>query len=710
MYRLVLHDNHQSGFINPFKTILFAILVFYQAGLGVEVNVGGTTIILPAPKGFTNVTDPYSDTYGWFLDITPETNTLQAVFIPHKNAASLLKGEEVELQRYMMIQTFKNLETSAFTLNDFSEYRKSIREAQEKAKILSHDRMEELLEESNKRLNKRYESHISLSIGEPISLGVVREDVNSITASYLTKVNTSIDDQNTERVMAGTMVNLLVKGKLFYLYIFSRYEEEGDLTWTQEAAHRWTNQVISSNSSSNPLSPSKIISQNTNIPTEVKELLAGTKSTYSIKGHEKAHGIDLSIKYPASWKKDEGVRPHIVQKFTGNSVNSVTPGVMILVMDEMGWETAFFETDDWEELLDEIRMDMVPEGAKYLGGGKTKIDAEPAIWMKYYVEQERSGLKMGMFTLSYAFTFKNRIVLIQGTVIGMLGDYLVLEDSFNSYLPMFQWIENSIVINDKWDSPGSTSLPNSEYWLFALAVSLFITWGIGLLPPVITRFLILRRCISKIAARVFSVSFLVLNIIGFTIMGSESKTHAALFLVAFASYAILRYGSADDDREKERLKAEKEKVQWQEQAKRAKEDARRAEEEKQFKRKHARDRAEAENERKAWEEAAKKAREDARRAKEEAERAKEEAYRKRTGDQNGEGYYSGPRDGRFYANVLGLQGNVSKDQIRKRYRELAAKYHPDRVASLGPKLRIVAEQEMKEINEAYEFLKQRYGL
>jgi DnaJ like chaperone protein len=36
-------------------------------------------------------------------------------------------------------------------------------------------------------------------------------------------------------------------------------------------------------------------------------------------------------------------------------------------------------------------------------------------------------------------------------------------------------------------------------------------------------------------------------------------------------------------------------------------------------------------------------------------------------------------------------------------------YHPDRVAHLGPKLREVAEHEMKEINEAYDFFRRKYG-
>lgn len=50
--------------------------------------------------------------------------------------------------------------------------------------------------------------------------------------------------------------------------------------------------------------------------------------------------------------------------------------------------------------------------------------------------------------------------------------------------------------------------------------------------------------------------------------------------------------------------------------------------------------------------------------------------------------------------VLGVSPSASDDEIKKAYRELAKKYHPDNYA--GSPLADVAEQKMKEINEAYD--------
>lgn len=53
---------------------------------------------------------------------------------------------------------------------------------------------------------------------------------------------------------------------------------------------------------------------------------------------------------------------------------------------------------------------------------------------------------------------------------------------------------------------------------------------------------------------------------------------------------------------------------------------------------------------------------------------------------------------RDYYEVLGVSKNASEDEIKKAYRQLAKKYHPD--INKEPD----AEEKFKEINEAYEVL------
>jgi DnaJ like chaperone protein len=52
--------------------------------------------------------------------------------------------------------------------------------------------------------------------------------------------------------------------------------------------------------------------------------------------------------------------------------------------------------------------------------------------------------------------------------------------------------------------------------------------------------------------------------------------------------------------------------------------------------------------------------------------------------------------------VLQITQNASQEQIKTAYRSLMQQYHPDKVATLGPELRDLAERKSKEINAAYE--------
>jgi len=54
--------------------------------------------------------------------------------------------------------------------------------------------------------------------------------------------------------------------------------------------------------------------------------------------------------------------------------------------------------------------------------------------------------------------------------------------------------------------------------------------------------------------------------------------------------------------------------------------------------------------------------------------------------------------GKDYYKILGISKNASEDDIKKAYRKLALKYHPDKNKAAG------AEERFKEVAESYEVL------
>ena len=60
--------------------------------------------------------------------------------------------------------------------------------------------------------------------------------------------------------------------------------------------------------------------------------------------------------------------------------------------------------------------------------------------------------------------------------------------------------------------------------------------------------------------------------------------------------------------------------------------------------------------------------------------------------------------------ILGINPSASDDEVKKAYREMAKKNHPDKVAYLGEDVRKDAEKKFQEINDAYDKIKKQRGM
>ncbi|MBN8733765.1 MAG: hypothetical protein J0L64_24735 [Acidobacteria bacterium] len=95
--------------------------------------------------------------------------------------------------------------------------------------------------------------------------------------------------------------------------------------------------------------------------------------------------------------------------------------------------------------------------------------------------------------------------------------------------------------NQKGSAGGSAmSALFEETWVVTLLLSFLATWGVGLAPPMLVRYVFARRPIAKALAIVIVCGFWIFNTLLFSILSGRSSGHGALVLVALVSYAILR--------------------------------------------------------------------------------------------------------------------------------------------------------------------------
>lgn len=60
--------------------------------------------------------------------------------------------------------------------------------------------------------------------------------------------------------------------------------------------------------------------------------------------------------------------------------------------------------------------------------------------------------------------------------------------------------------------------------------------------------------------------------------------------------------------------------------------------------------------------------------------------------------------------ILEIAPSATNDEVKKAYRRMAMKYHPDKVSHLGDDFRKTADEKFKKVNEAYEKIKKERNL
>jgi DnaJ like chaperone protein len=73
-------------------------------------------------------------------------------------------------------------------------------------------------------------------------------------------------------------------------------------------------------------------------------------------------------------------------------------------------------------------------------------------------------------------------------------------------------------------------------------------------------------------------------------------------------------------------------------------------------------------------------------------------------------YRPTPQSNESNYRILGIEPTATNDEVKKAYRKMAVKYHPDKVATLGPDVQKAAEEKFKAISQAYEAICKERGM
>ena len=182
-------------------------------------------------------------------------------------------------------------------------------------------------------------------------------------------------------------------------------------------------------------------------------LLSGALSAQTLtekfdsKGHPKAKGVWMTVKYPAGWAAKEGNRPNIVQLFSGKYEG--VPTLLIIQIKstevDLEGECKILSSKEWEDELTDI-----PTGMKASNVKKIKHETKPGFIGNTEQVIERAGKVI--YSVNEVMSIchgKNLVAAWCGTsAFSNQADQGKVRKNLNALAPLCYQFFNSLVLMD----------------------------------------------------------------------------------------------------------------------------------------------------------------------------------------------------------------------------------------------------------------------
>jgi len=176
---------------------------------------------------------------------------------------------------------------------------------------------------------------------------------------------------------------------------------------------------------------------------ELAEFRQRQTATFNSAGHAKSNGLEISLRYPRSWRAGEGARPHIVQNFLAPPGVPANCNLLILASGP-----GLTEAQVRASVEPRRAAEQLPANAENVRSQATTIDGLPAAELIFDTTVNRAGLTMRARLVIYITSFRTN--LVQLTCLAGGANPSEMAARFGAYQPVFRLIASSLVVHNRW--------------------------------------------------------------------------------------------------------------------------------------------------------------------------------------------------------------------------------------------------------------------
>lgn len=186
-------------------------------------------------------------------------------------------------------------------------------------------------------------------------------------------------------------------------------------------------------------------------PSTLHQFISGDRVTYNSIGNPKAKGLEVTFEYPTNWGGADGKRPNMLFQVTsekGRGLEICNLAIREIIVSP---GDSFTEKDVNEIFNPGELENFVPQGGVFIDGKQTKIDGQPAAWIKFRQEIQRAGMTLQTMFVLFPVYYDRKLIFFSCGVGDDEDKAMVkVEQRFNSAFPLFRQMANSIIIHSRW--------------------------------------------------------------------------------------------------------------------------------------------------------------------------------------------------------------------------------------------------------------------
>ena len=182
----------------------------------------------------------------------------------------------------------------------------------------------------------------------------------------------------------------------------------------------------------------------------MEEFTLGYNRVFRTKNHPKAKDVDFQVRYPISWRPEEGERPNIIQTFTSENGRGLEM-FLLMVKDiplPLGYTLTEQDLDDF--FVESELKKMVPEGAKHVSAKTIVLDNHKGAMIIYDHIGQRLDIAVTSRTLHFITILGGKMIWVSCYVSALPGEESGLQERFNRFEPLFKMIGNTFIIQEQY--------------------------------------------------------------------------------------------------------------------------------------------------------------------------------------------------------------------------------------------------------------------